>query len=119
MAEAILAKPSLEPSDLSIGIELHAETAAIIARLCLAQAGNTARCRIAMGAAVFHRFLQLGNDMLGRGHVGIAHAKVDNIHPLSAQLGLDGIDMGKHVRGKTADAVKICAHIVLGGPKGA
>jgi len=69
-----------------------------------------------VGARVLHRFLQLGHDMLGRRHIRIAHAEIDDIDTFGARLCLQRIDMGKHVGRQAADAMEDFAHFFLGRP---
>ena len=71
-----------------------------------------------MGPRIENGFLQLLDDMIGGGQVGIAHAEVDNVDAFGARLGLDRVDMLEHVRGQTADAMEFFAHDFLWGPHG-
>ena len=64
---------------LRVGVELHAEAAAVIGRLRLAQARNPARGRIAVGARLADDLLQLLDHMRRRREVRIAHAEIDDV----------------------------------------
>ncbi len=101
MACATLAKPSLEPSvdhHLGVGTELHAEAPRVIGGLRLAQTVDALGGRVAVGARIAHRFDQLGDDMLGRRHVGIAHAEIDDVIAARARLGLELVHLLEDVR---------------------
>ncbi len=93
--------------DLGLRIEFHAETPAVIGRLGLAQAGNSARCRVAVGPRLAQRFLQFFDDMGRRRQIRIAHAEIDDIGAGIACSRLGPVDLFEHVRRQTADAVKI------------
>ena len=101
---------------LGVRIELHPKPAAVIGGLRLAQPRNALGRGIAVGARVLHRFLELIDDVLGGRQIGIAHAEIDDVHPGGAGLGLDRIDVFKHVRRQASDAVKIFVHGFLAGP---
>ena len=62
-----------------IGIEFDAVVRAVAAGDLLAQAGNAARCGIAVVARIARGFDQLADDHARRGAIGIAHAQVDDI----------------------------------------
>ena len=93
--------------DLGVRIELHAEPPRVIGRLRLAQAVDAARGRIAIGARLAQRLLQLLDHMGRRRQVRIAHAHVDDVGPGIARSRLGLVDLLEHVRRQTADAVKI------------
>ena len=119
MAWAMLAKPSLEPSvdhHLGVGIELHAEAAPVIGGLRLAQALDALGGGIAVGARIAHRLDQLVDDMLGRRHVRIAHAEIDDVLAARARLGLELVDLLEDVRRQPLDSVEIVGHGREGSP---
>jgi hypothetical protein len=60
----------------------------------------------------FDHFL---DDMARRGQIGIAHAQINDIRAIVARRRLDPIDLFKHIRGKTFDAVKISHDPELSG----
>ena len=93
--------------DLGFRIEFHAKAPGVIGRLRLAQAGNAARGRVAVGARLAQRFLQFLDDMGRRRQIRIAHAEVDDIGAGIARGRLGPVDLLEHVRRQTADAVKI------------
>ena len=97
---------------LGVGIELHAEAAAIVRRLRLAQAGNSAGGRIAVGARLADDLLELVDHMLRRRQVRIAHAEVDDVRTRIARRRLRAVDLLEHVRRQTADAVELF-HVAL------
>ncbi len=92
--------------DLGVGIELHAETALVIAGLGAAQARDALGGRIAVGARLADRLDQLVDDMLGRRQVGIAHAEVDDVGAGGAGLGLEPVDLLEDVRRQAPHAVE-------------
>jgi hypothetical protein len=51
------------------------------------------RGRIAPGLGVAGGLDQLVDDVLGRRHVGIAHAEVDDVGALCSKAGLDAVDL--------------------------
>ena len=93
--------------DLGVRIELHAEAARVIGGLRLAQAGNAARGRIAVGSRLAEGLLQLLQHMRRRRQVRIAHAEVDDIGAGIPRGRLGLVDLLEHVRRQAADAVKI------------
>ena len=93
--------------DLGVRIELHAEAARVIGRLRLAQAGDAARGRIAVGPRLAQRFLELFDHMGRRRQIRIAHAEVDDVGAGIPRGRLGPVDLLEHVRRQTADAVKI------------
>ena len=95
---------------LRVGIELHAEAARVIGGLRLAQALDALRRRIAVGARIAQRLDQLGDDMLGRRHVGIAHAEIDDVVAARARLGLELVDLLEDVRRQPLDSMEIAGH---------
>ena len=84
--------------DLVLGIELDAEAARIVGRLRLAQAGDAARRRVAVGARVAGGLGELGHDMRRRRQVGIAHAEIDHVLAGGAGARLHGVHFREHVR---------------------
>ena len=93
--------------DLGVRIEFHAEPPRVIGGLRLAQAGDAARGRVAVGPRLAQRLLQLLDHMGRRRQVRIAHADVDDVGPGIARGRLGLVDLLEHVRRQTADAVKI------------
>ena len=65
--------------DLGVRIELHAKAPRVIGGLRLAQPGNAARGRVAVGPRLAQRFLQLLDHMGRRRQVRIAHAEIDDV----------------------------------------
>ena len=109
IACATLAKPSLEPSVVTIwvsGIELHAKAARIIGGLRAAQPRNALGRRVAIGARLADRLLDLLDDMGGRRQIGIAHAEIDDVGAAIARAGLGAVDLFEHIRRQPADAIK-------------
>ena len=84
--------------DLGLGIEFDAEAAVIIGGLGPAQARNSPRRRISVGAGLAHRFDQLFDDMGRRRHVGIAHAEIDDVFATSARLRLEAVHLFEDIR---------------------
>ena len=93
--------------DLALRVELHAETATVVARLGAAQAGDALGGGITVGARLADRLDQLVDDVLGGRQVGIAHAEVDDIGTGVAGRGLQAIDLLEDVGRQTTDAMKI------------
>ena len=92
--------------DLRFRIELHAEAALVILRLRQAQARNAARGRIAVGARLAERLLDLLDDMRWRRQIRIAHAEIDDVRPRIAGARLGPVHLFKHIGRQAADAVK-------------
>ena len=103
--------------DLGVGIELHAETARVIAGLGAAQPGNALGGRIAVGARLAERLLQLLDDMRRRRQVRIAHAEIDDIGAAVAGGRLGAVDLLEHIGRQTANAVKFFHGNVSLAPK--
>ena len=101
--------------DLGLGVELHPEAAGVVAGLGAAEAGDALGGRIAVGAGAAHGFHKLFNDVGGRVHVRVAHAEVDDVHPLGAVAGLEPVHLGEDVGGKALDAVEFFGHGRTGG----
>ena len=89
------------------GIELYAEAPRVIGGLRLAQAVDAARGRIAVGARLAERLLELLQHMGRRRQVRIAHAEVDDVGTRVPRGRLGLVDLFEHVRRQTADAVEI------------
>ena len=64
------------------------------------------RRRIAVGARLADRLLELLDDVRGRRQIGIAHAEIDDVGAAVAGRRLGAVDLLEHVRRQTADAVK-------------
>jgi hypothetical protein len=96
--------------DLGVRVELHPEAALVIAGHGPAQAGNALGRRIAVGLGLLHRFDQLLHHVGRGGHVGIAHAEVDDVHATGAQPGLEAVDLLEHVGRQAADLVEVGLH---------
>jgi hypothetical protein len=82
IACATLAKPSFEPSVATIwvsGLSFTPNRPRVIGGLRLAQAGDAARGRVAVGPRLAQRLLQLLDHMGRRRQVRIAHAEVDDV----------------------------------------
>ena len=92
--------------NLGLGIELHPEAPAVIGGLRLAQAGDSARCGVAVGPRLAERFLEFFDDVERRRQIGIAHAEIDDVGAGIARGRLGAVDLLEHVRRQTADAVK-------------
>src|SRR5688500_152637 len=50
---------------------------------------------------------ELGDDVLRRGHVGIAHAEIDDVLAARARFGLEVVDDGEHVGRQTLDPIEL------------
>ena len=92
--------------DLRVGIELHAEAARVIGGLGAAQAGDALRRRIAVGARLAERLLELVDDMRRRRQVRIAHAEIDDVGAGVAGRRLGAVHLLEHIGRQAADAVK-------------
>ena len=92
--------------DLGVRIELHAEAPRVIGRLRAAQAGNALGRRIAVGARLAERLLQLLDDVGRRRQVRIAHAEIDDVGAGVASGRLGAVDLLEHVGRQAPDAVK-------------
>ena len=76
----------------------------------LAQALDAARGRIAVGARIARRLAQLVDDIVGRRHVGIAHAEIDDVLAARARLRLEAVHFLEDVGRQPLDAVEIGLH---------
>ncbi len=92
--------------DLGLRVELHAEAALVIGCLGPAKTDNTLGGRIAIGAWLAKRLLELLDHMLGRRQVRIAHAEVDDIGSRIARGRLGPVDLFEHVRRQSANTVE-------------
>ena len=54
----------------------------------------------------------------GRVHVGVAHAEVDDVHPLGAVAGLQPVHLGEDVRRQALDAVEFFVGMGVTGAAG-
>src|SRR5205085_762528 len=79
----------------------------VIGRLRLAEPGDAARGRIAVGPRLAQRLLQFLDHMGRRRQVRVAHAEVDDVGTGVPRGRLGPVDLFEHVRRQTADAVKI------------
>ncbi len=95
---------------LGIGIERHAEAALVIGRHRLAQALDAPRSRIAVRFRIARGFAQFVDDMLGRRHVRVAHAEIDDVVARRARLRLEAVHFLKNVWRQPLDAVEIGLH---------
>src|SRR4029077_5771546 len=93
--------------DLGLGVELHPEAAAVIARLRLAQARDAARGGIAVGARLAGDLLELLQHMSRRREVRVSHAQIDDVRPGIARRGLGAVDLLEDVRRQAANAVEL------------
>ena len=100
---------------LGLGVELHAEAAGVVAGLGAAEAGDALGGGVAVGAGAADGFHKLFNDVGGRVHVGVAHAEVDDVHPLGAVAGLEAVHLGEDVGGEALDSVELFGHGRTGG----
>ena len=98
---------------LGVGVQLHAEAAVVVAGHGAAQADDALGGRIAAGLGVAGGLDQLVDDVLGRRHVGIAHAEVDDVDALGAQARLEAVDLLEDVGRQASDAVEIGGHVQL------
>ena len=92
------------------GSTRHAEAALVISRLGLAQAGDAAAGRIAVGVGLGRDLGQLVDDVLRRRAVGIAHAEVDDVLAARPRRGLHRVDLGEDVGRQAPDAVEFVGH---------
>ena len=72
---------------LGFGVELDAVTRLVPVTYRFAQPGQPARDGVAMRRRLAGRFNELVDDMGGRGAVGIAHAKVNDVFAAAARGG--------------------------------
>ncbi len=98
-----------------LGIELHAEAAAVIGGLRLAQSRDSLRGGVAVGVRLADRLLQLLDDVQGRRQIRVAHAEVDDVLAAIARGGLDAVDALEDVGRQAPDAVKIGGHLICLG----
>ena len=64
-----------------------------------------------MDARVARGLAQLVDDVLGRRHVGIAHAEIDDVLAARARVRLEAIDFLEDIRRQPLDAVKFGLHV--------
>ena len=92
--------------DLRFGVQLHAEPARVIGCLGTPQTGNTLRCRIAVGARLAERLLELVDHVLWRRQVRIAHAEIDDVGAGIASGRLGAVHLLEYIGRQAPDAVK-------------
>lgn len=92
-------------------VERDVEAPLVVLHQRTAQARDPARGRIAVRIRLGRRLCQLGDHVRRGRHVGIAHAKVDDVGPRGAQFGLAPVDLLENVRRKPPDLVKFTAHV--------
>ncbi len=93
--------------DLGVRVQLDAVAAVVITGHRLAQALHALGHAVTVGLGLFHRLDQLVDDVRRRRHVRIAHAEIDDVDALCAQLRLDLVDFFEDVGGQAADTVKV------------
>ena len=106
-------KPLLRPhghDDFGFRVDIDAKAAAIIIGLGLAEARNPLGLGIAMGVRLARDFDQLGDDMIGRRQVGIAHAQVDNVLSRGAGCGSHRVHFGDDIGRQALHAVEFFGH---------
>ena len=96
--------------NLAVRVQVHTKAALIIGRLSTAQPRDAARGRIAVGFRLANRLDELVTNMLRRRHVGVAHAKVDNIDTARSRGGFQPVHLLKDIRRQTFDSMKFAAH---------
>ena len=101
--------------DLRLGIELHPESARVIAGLRAPQPRDALRRRIAVGARLADGLDELVDDMLRRRQIGVAHAEIDNVGAAGARLGLELVDLLEDIGRQAPHAVEVahCRQISL------
>ena len=102
--------------DLRVGVELHAEAAAVIGGLGAAQARNALGGGIAVGARLAGGLDQLVDDVLRRGQIRIAHTEIDDVGPAVASLRLEPVDLLEDVRRQALDAIEVRHCVALFSP---
>ncbi len=103
--------------DLALGIELDVEAARVVGRLGLAQAGNAARSRVAVGARVGSCFGELGHDVRCSRQVGIAHAEIDHVLAGGATARLHRVHFREDVGRQALQSVEFgIVHLFLSLP---
>ena len=85
---------------LGLGVEVDVVAALVPVADGLAQAGQAAGERVAMGGGLLRGLDQLVDDVLGRGAVGVAHAEVDDVFAALAGGGLQFAGDVEYVRGR-------------------
>src|SRR5262252_4460221 len=96
---------------LRLGVELYAEAAGVVGGLGLAKSWYPLGGRVAIGARFGHRLNQLVDDVLGRGHVRVAHAKIDDVGAAGPRRSLEAVDFGEDVGGQALDAMEFFDHV--------
>ena len=102
------------------GIDIDAEPAPVVVGVGLAQARDTTRIGVAVGARILHRLDQLLDDMGRRRAVRIAHAEIDDVFARRAGAHLHLVDLGEDIRRQPLDTVEWIFHdpIANRGPSG-
>ncbi len=90
-----------------VRVELDLVAVAIPLRHRDPQPRDAARGGVAVILRILRCLDELVDDVLGRGHVRIAHAQIDDVLAASSSLALEVVDDGKDVRRQTLDPIKL------------
>ena len=97
-------------NDLAVRVEIDPEAALVISRLGLSEARNAAAGGIAVRVGLGRHFGKLGDDMLRRGAIGIAHAEIDDVFSARSSRGLHRIHLREDVGRQALDAIEFVDH---------
>ena len=92
---------------LRVGVELDAELALVEVGDGHPQLRDAPARRVAVVARVAHRLDQLVDRDVGRRHVGVAEAEVDDVDPGAPSLDLQGIHDAEDVGRQRVDAAEL------------
>ena len=92
--------------NLGVGVELHAKALGIVSRHRAAQARNALGRRVAPRLRIPRRLDQLVDNVLGRRHVGIAHAEVDDVRAFGPKLALEAVHLLEDIGRQAPDLVE-------------
>ena len=106
-----------EGEDLAPRVQFHPEALLIPAGHRLPEEVQAGVGRVVVGGGVLHRFHHLVHDEAGGGQIRVAHAQVDDIHPLGLDLSLLFVDRLEEIGRNQAQAgrgfEKICHLLYL------
>jgi hypothetical protein len=92
---------------LGLGIEVDVVAALVPVADGLAQAGQAAGERVAVGRGLLRGLDELVDDVLGRGAVGVAHAEVDDVFAALAGGGFQFASDVEYIRGQPRQPSKL------------
>ena len=91
----------------AVGIQLHLVAVAIPRRHRVAEEVAAPGCGVSVILRILGGLYELGDDVLRRRHVGVAHAQIDDVLAAGAGFRLQVVDDGEDVRREAFDPIEI------------